>query len=239
MNANPIGLIVMGVVALIALTVFLWKKFKEGGKWAAGIKIALAIAFFPITLAIGAVMLLYKGFQMVVEKVGGIGQLMKYIGMALLVAMGPVGWFIAAGILIWKNFDKIWETIKGIGKAIIDFIMSPIKKLKAFMAGLLPGWALKLLGMAGGTATTEVSEAGAVAQDFISRPGTGMETFAGSDTIVGVKDEASLGGGSTSIDITPITERLGGVIDSIKALEASNKDLMISLTGKVKGLAEA
>ncbi len=238
MSANPVGAIILGVMALIALTVFLWKKFKEGGKWATGIKIALAIAFLPITLAIGAIMLLYKGFQMVLEKVGGFKNLMTG---ALLVIMGPIGWLIGAGLLIWKNFDKIKETIMGIGKTIIDFVMSPIRKLKAFFSGLLPGWAVKLLGGGGDASKSAATNTGPEAQDFISRPGSGMEKFSEDDTVIGVKDEDSLGGGSggTSIDIAPITEGLGGVINSIKALEASNKDLMVSLTGKVKNLAEA
>ncbi|MAG25840.1 hypothetical protein CMI47_09705, partial [Candidatus Pacearchaeota archaeon] len=237
MTANPVGAIVMGVILLVALVVGLAKKFGVLKYIIGAIGVAMAIAFWPITLAIGAVWLLYKGFMWVADAVGGIGNLMMGIGAALLVAMGPVGWLIGAGILIWKNFDKIWETIKGIGKAIIDFVMSPIRKLKAFMAGLLPGWALKLLGMGGGT-TPEVAKSGTVAQDFISRPGSGMEKFDEGDTIVGVQNESTLAGGTSSVDIVPITDGLRGVIDSINALEASNKALTNSLIGKVKTLSE-
>ncbi len=87
-----------------------------------------------------------------------------------------------------------------------------------------------------GDKAAEASSTAPVAQDFISRPGAGMEKFDEGDTVVGVKNPGSLGGGG--VDIAPITEGLGGVIDSIRALEASNKVLTNSLIGKVKGLAE-
>ena len=238
MGANPIGAIILGVIALVALIGYLVVKFGLVKYILGAIGVAMALAFWPITLAIGAVYLLYKGFMWVADAVGGIGQLMKYIGMALLVALGPIGWLIGAGLLIWKNFDKIKETIMGIGKTIIDFVMSPIRKLKAFFSGLLPGWAVKLLGGGEDASKSAATNTGPEAQDFISRPGSGMEKFSEGDTVIGVKDEDSLGGGGTSIDIAPITEGLGGVIDSIRALEASNKVLTNSLIGKVKGLAE-
>jgi hypothetical protein len=122
LTANPIGLIVMGVVALIVVIAILIKKF---GLFKV-VKVMLMAAFLPLILIIGVFKLIYKGVASLVERLGGIGQVMKYVGMMLLVVMGPIGWLIGAGILIYKNFDKIKEVLFAVGKSIFDFMMKPI-----------------------------------------------------------------------------------------------------------------
>jgi len=57
--------------------------------------------------------------------------------------------------------------------------------------------------------------------------GGGEEVGAESETITSVTD------------MTLTNDKLDGVISAIVALESTNKDLMSSLTGKVKNLAEA
>ena len=122
LTANPIGLIVMGVVALIVVIAILIKKF---GLFKV-VKVMLMAAFLPLILIIGVFKLIYKGVASLVERLGGIGQVMKYVGAAFLVVMGPIGWLIGAGILIYKNFDKIKEVVSAVGKSIFDFMMKPI-----------------------------------------------------------------------------------------------------------------
>ena len=121
-GANPIGAMVLGVVALVVVLAVLIKKF---GLFKV-VKVMLMAAFLPLILIIGVFKLIYKGVASLVERLGGIGQVMKYVGAAFLVVMGPIGWLIGAGILIYKNFDKIKEVVSAVGKSIFDFMMKPI-----------------------------------------------------------------------------------------------------------------
>jgi len=77
----------------------------------------------------------------------------------------------------------------------------------------------------------------------------GMALAGGGEESVTETDMVSSGGGEESVtqaesttnttDMTDTNVKLDGVISAVTALEASNKQLLTSLTGKVKGLAEA
>ena len=114
----------------------------------------LTAAFFPLIMIIGVFKSIYKGIASLVEKLGGIGQVMKIVGAAFLFIMGPIGWLIGAGILIYKNFDKVKEVVSAIGKTIFDFMMKPInfvlngiKSMVAAMGGF-KNMAMKALNIA-------------------------------------------------------------------------------------------
>jgi len=77
----------------------------------------------------------------------------------------------------------------------------------------------------------------------------GMALAGGGEESVTETNMVSSGGGEESVtetestinttDMTDTNVKLDGVISAVTALQESNKQLLTSLTGKVKGLAEA
>lgn len=121
MSANPIGLIVLAVIALIAAIVLLWKNWDK-------VKAFAAKAF----AAIG------DAFSAMGDKLRSIGGSIKAFfvrwGLVLLSAVLPM---VGLPILIAKNWPKILTAAKDVFGKVVSFIREQIDKIKGFFTKLV------------------------------------------------------------------------------------------------------
>lgn len=142
MSANPIGLVIIAIVALVAAFVLAWKKSETFrkiviGVWE-GIKRAVAAVWGGIKRAVSA------GVNFVVDFVK------KYWPVLLTILLGPLGLAIS---LIIKNWDKIkaafsaaWDWVKRVFskawsgvKAILSQALENARNNLAFIWGKIEG----------------------------------------------------------------------------------------------------
>jgi hypothetical protein len=143
MLANPIGLVIIAIAAIIAIGVLLWKNWDTvteyaGKLWDAVKKVfgwikenwplLLAILTGPIGLAILAIT---KNFDKIKEKASDIVDGIKDIFNDLPDKMLAIGKSIAMGL--WNGISSMGTWLKN--------------KIFDFFGNLIPGWAKKMLGI--------------------------------------------------------------------------------------------
>jgi hypothetical protein len=143
MLANPIGLVIIAIAAIIAIGVLLWKNWDTvteyaGKLWDAVKKVfgwikenwplLLAILTGPIGLAILAIT---KNFDKIKEKASDIVDGIKDIFNGLPDKMLAIGKSIAMGL--WNGISSMGTWLKN--------------KIFDFFGNLIPGWAKKMLGI--------------------------------------------------------------------------------------------
>ena len=143
MSANPIGLVIIAIAAIIAIGVLLWKnwdtvteyagklwdKIKEVFGWVKeNWPLLLAILTGPIGLAILAIT---KNFDKIKEKASDIVNAIKDIFDDLPAKMLGIGKSIAMGL--WNGLSSMASWLKN--------------KIFDFFGNLIPGWAKKMLGI--------------------------------------------------------------------------------------------
>ena len=101
-----------------------------------GIGIALAIAFFPITLAIGAVMLVVKAFNWLNKQLPGVGTALTVIS-AILAAAWMSSKGIGGSFLKWiPGLDKVGKKLTGMTDTLKDKAKEKMGALKGKAKGV-------------------------------------------------------------------------------------------------------
>lgn len=120
MAANPVGLIVLGIYALIlaiGAAVIWWDELKAGllSAWDA-----------------------FAGLPVVV----------KGVGIAILTLMGPVGWLAAAALLIADNWGRLVGVFESIKETILGFDLKGMlwDKIEG-LTDVMPDWVKRRLGI--------------------------------------------------------------------------------------------
>jgi len=150
MTANPIGLIVTAVGALIAAGVLLYKNWdKVSAALEVGWEWMKKIGTIIWDNLIGAFTKVWEWIKVISDKLGNWKIL---IG----VLMGPIGWLVTAGVLLYKNWNKVigvfenlWEWVKKITTIGWESITSLPEKIIEGVSGLFGGineWLEKYLG---------------------------------------------------------------------------------------------
>lgn len=142
--------------------------------------------------------------------------------------LGGIADFIWDGIV--GAFTYVGDMIASIGTSITDFFMAPIRMVKDAIRGMLPGWALKLLGM--GADSAESSQAaessgmpsGGSVDDGVIQDGKIISTNP-ADTIIATKEPSSLLSG------------IGGAAQSV--MSASPMGMLASGIGSLFGGGES
>lgn len=148
MLASPVTWIAVGIGALVAAGIYLWKnwdtvKEKTTQLWS---KIREnPIGKFltqPIQNAIYAGKWLYQNFDLIKQKAGELWQRLLDNPMLALVA-GPIGGLIAAGITLYKNWDTIkekaselWEKVQEVFGGIYEWGSTKIQGVVGFFQNL-------------------------------------------------------------------------------------------------------
>lgn len=150
MSANPIGLVVIAVIALVVAIVILWKKsdaFRSFviGMWTAIKTVALAVAS-ALRVAWDATMSAIKSSAQAVANVvtnswdrikSGVQAVLSWIKgnwpTILAILTGPIG--IAVGLIV-KNWDTIRNTARNVFDAIESAWRTTITALKNVVGGL-------------------------------------------------------------------------------------------------------
>lgn len=110
MNANPIGLIIAGIAALVTAVIVCWNKF-------AGFRAAILTVWDTI-----------KGFALLIKDVV-VGNIMS-----LLNAIGKVG--EAIGKLFRGDFDGAWQAVKDAGKSFASEKAGQIQRAHEYAGGI-------------------------------------------------------------------------------------------------------
>ncbi|HET8581773.1 MAG TPA: hypothetical protein VFL65_00865 [Jatrophihabitans sp.] len=135
--ANPILLIVMGLVALGAALVLAWKKsetFRAIVTGAFNVVKAVALAVFDwlVVKPIQALTTMYNGIK---AAFGWVVGFMKKWGPLALAVLLP---FIGIPLLIWQHFGKIKDYLSNAWSAGYNMVKSWVGKIVGFVTGL-PG----------------------------------------------------------------------------------------------------
>ncbi|CAB4149401.1 hypothetical protein UFOVP542_2 [uncultured Caudovirales phage] len=143
MLANPIGLVIAAIVAIIAVGVLLWKNWDTVTEYAGKLWDAIKIAFnwikenWPLLLAILtgpiglAILAITKNFDKIKEKASDIINAIKNIFDDLPDKMIQIGKNLATGL--WSGLSSMASWLKN--------------KIFDFFGNLIPGWAKKMLGI--------------------------------------------------------------------------------------------
>ncbi|QNN99370.1 tape measure protein [Gordonia Phage Sephiroth] len=133
MRANPIGLIVTALVALVAGLVYAYKNSETFRNFVNGLWEGLKnVAGWIADVAVGAWNLLSDAFSKGIEFVK------KYWDI-LILGLGPIGWVISAVVNLVKNFDKIKSGL-GVLKQIWDKTWNWISSSFENVAGGIGKW---------------------------------------------------------------------------------------------------
>lgn len=132
LTANPIGIVVALIAALVIAIVVLWKKN-------AAFRAALIAAWNAIRAAGAAVWrALVAGWNAAIGGIKAAGNAVKNFfarwGLLILAAVMPA---IGIPILIAKNWSKITSTAKTIFGGMVSYVKGQIDKLKSFFSGLV------------------------------------------------------------------------------------------------------
>lgn len=143
MLANPIGIVIAAIVAIIAVGVLLWKNWDTVTEYAGKLWDAIKNVFswakdnWPLLLAILtgpiglAVLAITKNFDKIKEKASDIVNAIKDIFDDLPAKMLSIGKSIAMGL--WNGLSSMASWLKN--------------KIFDFFGNLIPGWAKKMLGI--------------------------------------------------------------------------------------------
>jgi len=174
LSANPIGLIIVGIAALIALVVVIVKKYDEWGA-------ALAFMVGPLGLIINLIMSFKRNWDSIVSafKDGGILAGIKRIGVVLLDAiLYPVQQLLnllsnipGLGKLAGTGADKIQEIRDKLGLATPEKIVQEMVPAAAVEISQVPA-GLVQAGSTNATPTTTGSNAAKKTTDTIAQGGT-------------------------------------------------------------------
>jgi len=232
-GSNPLGFVekidpkkvLAGAAAMLIVAAALWvtaKALQEFGsvEWSSLAKAGVALLGLVLVLvAIGALMMSGVGALAIIAGAAA----MLLIAAALLVlghaiqAIGTGFGMLAEGL---TSFSPLLSTLVPLASGI--FVLAGAFGTLGMGMGLLAIGALALL-----PALPVLMALGSIGMLGMALAGGGEEVGAESETITSVTD------------MTLTNDKLDGVISAIVALESTNKDLMSSLTGKVKNLAEA
>lgn len=134
MAANPVGLIVIGVIALIAAIVALIANWGKVRAWFMDSSLG-KVLLFPmlavftlIKIAIGLVVVIFSGWVALIKEVWG------YLSQTAFVQHMILGF-----TMLWDLIQTIWSGIKGFGMGIIDSFASVFDWLMGAGNGVL-GW---------------------------------------------------------------------------------------------------
>ena len=143
MLANPIGLVIIAIAAIIAIGVLLWKNWDTVTEYAGKLWDAIKKAFnwikenWPLLLAILtgpiglAILAITKNFDKIKDKASDIVDGIKDIFNGLPGKMAEIGKSIAMGL--WNGISSMGAWLKN--------------KIFDFFGNLIPGWAKKMLGI--------------------------------------------------------------------------------------------
>lgn len=188
MTANPIGLIIAGIAALVTAVIVCWNKF-------AGFRAVILTVWDTI-----------KGFALLIKDVV-VGNIMS-----LLNAIGKVG--EAIGKLFRGDFDGAWQSVKDAGKAFIDTEGKArnIQQAKELFGGISGNYQSRLAQerakQAAKDAIEEPEAAAGVADDFI---GPVLDASAASTSPGKIANDITTGGTRN----TQITLNIGKFFDNI------------------------
>lgn len=188
MSANPIGLVIAGIAALVTAVAVCWNKF-------AGFRAAILTVWDTI-----------KGFALLIKDVV-VGNIMS-----LLNAIGKVG--EAIGKLFRGDFDGAWQSVKDAGKAFIDTEGKArnIQQAKELFGGISGNYQSRLAQerakQAAKDAIEEPEAAAGVADDFI---GPALDASAASTSPGKIANDITTGGTRN----TQITLNIGKFFDNI------------------------
>lgn len=163
MAANPITLIILGVIALIAaiaLLVFYWddvsRAFRESGAWIDYVIAAIALMTGPIGWLIGAAMFIYRHWDVIGPLFSALWAWLKEIfasGVQHIVGMADV--LTAAWSSVGGFFSGLWEGIKSAFSSAADFISDKVEWISD-KANALMNIGSRVAGFFGGGGSTKV-----------------------------------------------------------------------------------
>lgn len=121
MEANPIGLVIVAVAALVAGIVLLWKH-------STGFRVAILGVWHAIKTAFDAVWSALKA---------GFAWVREHWKLLAAILFGPVGLAVDAIVTHWKAvtraFSAVWDFLKGQWQVVFRFIVRPIGDAVAFI----------------------------------------------------------------------------------------------------------
>lgn len=190
MSANPIGIVILLVVALVAAVILLWNKSETFRRivtaaWQAVLgAVQTAVAWIK-----GAASSVWAGIQAGVETLKGI---ISRAWDGIRGAVDKVRSFIA-GLNLWSAIEKGIGGLKGVWDRIWSAMMTPVETIKGAVDGVIgaiqgvidwfgrlsvPDWIGGLFGR-GAPAASSASLAGAPALAGTSRAGSGAPATSG------------------------------------------------------------
>ena len=247
-GSNPLGFVekidpkkvLAGAAAMLIVAAALWvtaKALQEFGsvEWSSLAKAGVALLGLVLVLvAIGALMMSGVGALAIIAGAAA----MLLIAAALLVlghaiqAIGTGFGMLAEGL---TSFSPLLSTLVPLASGII--ILAGAFGILGMGMGLLAIGALALL-----PALPVLMALGSIGMLGMALAGGGEESVTETNMVSSGGGEESVTETESTINTTDMTDtnvKLDGVISAVTALQESNKQLLTSLTGKVKGLAEA
>lgn len=157
MAANPITLIILGIIALIAvvaLVIYYWdeisRAFRESGAWIDYVIAAIALLTGPIGWLIGAAMFIYRHWDVLGPLFMSLWDYLKGLfqsGVDMMTALADV--LIDAWGAVGSFFSGLWEGVKSTFSAAVDFISNKVEWISE-KANALMNIGSKVAGFFGG-----------------------------------------------------------------------------------------
>lgn len=139
LNANPIGLIVLGIAALIALVVLAWKKFAwfRAGVMAVWTGIKVAVGFVVNWFKSSVVPILSAVWNKIKTGVSVLWNAYKtYFMFMLNIVKKVIGWVVAN---VWPKLKAVWAVVSAGLKVLVAVFRAQWNIVKAVVSRVV-GW---------------------------------------------------------------------------------------------------